>query len=840
MADQMVTIHQLKLEYGEYVRGMKQAAKAAAELAKARGTEAIADAKVMRQTEMYLAAVSRREATEARTAATIERLERQKAKAIENSTRAYRQQSQEVDKGLGVFQKAQKSAASVESQNAEIRRGVILAGQQFQDFAIQVAGGQSVMLAAAQQGSQLHYQLSTMTVGLRQFGAAFLRMVVNPITLGIAAFGALALAMRNTETSMRQMNKLQQQFSLSGMTFDDKQLKEFVKQMDALPGVSRQAALGVVNAFSGTEISQGLVKPALDQVRSLSIAMGEDIPKAGEALAGWLRSPSSAVDELRKRFVAFRGEAGDSIKNLEAIGNVSGAQAELLKTLAIAMKDVDEAATPLQKAIKELVDGFKNSDTVQGLFAAATNVSLGAIKALTGAIQFLNNNKIDWASFYPPAMLLRQLSELTDSFGNNDDKHLRVGELKRAPQVVPTVNDVDWSKAAEQGAKYNETLNQRAIALQKIAQYEKLIVDARASGKPEYEIAQVQSAIAEQRKKVAEIDKKIADERAKRRLEEAADLTDQAQMNRALLEAATALNAQELTKIQQLEAMIPLYDELKGGVKEYIESSIEQAKATERQNAADEVRAEKFAIMVREQVKDIERFNKVIEATPTSQLEKQREEVKKFTEDYMNLRGAFKDSDNPFQLFSEGINVILGRTKEATEEMSEFWKAAAQSMQSAMSDFFFDIMQGKFTDMVGGFKKAIDRMVADMLASQLLTFLKDTAKGGGFGSFIGGLFSANGNAFDGRGVIPFANGGVVSSATPFSFGGGNLGVMGEAGPEAIMPLKRGMDGKLGVQGGGNISIHNNFTINGPTDRRSQQQISAEIGAAVDRAMRRNR
>jgi lambda family phage tail tape measure protein len=68
--------------------------------------------------------------------------------------------------------------------------------------------------------------------------------------------------------------------------------------------------------------------------------------------------------------------------------------------------------------------------------------------------------------------------------------------------------------------------------------------------------------------------------------------------------------------------------------------------------------------------------------------------------------------------------------------------------------------------------------------------------------------AANGMAFGSGGVRAFANGGVftnsiVSNPTLFKFAnGGALGLMGEAGPEAIMPLRRGPDGKLGVSGGG--------------------------------------
>jgi lambda family phage tail tape measure protein len=83
-----------------------------------------------------------------------------------------------------------------------------------------------------------------------------------------------------------------------------------------------------------------------------------------------------------------------------------------------------------------------------------------------------------------------------------------------------------------------------------------------------------------------------------------------------------------------------------------------------------------------------------------------------------------------------------------------------------------------------------------------------------YGPPVTAMPNANGNAFAGGSVIPFAKGGVVSSPMLFPMSGGQTGLMGEAGPEAIMPLKRGKDGKLGVAAGGSSTQVNIYNSNG--------------------------
>jgi len=134
--------------------------------------------------------------------------------------------------------------------------------------------------------------------------------------------------------------------------------------------------------------------------------------------------------------------------------------------------------------------------------------------------------------------------------------------------------------------------------------------------------------------------------------------------------------------------------------------------------------------------------------------------------------------------------------------------------------------------------------MAKVIIAQLLKLLAYKAVFAGFGLDLSGgssafVTSAKGNVFSGGNVVPFAKGGVVNTPTIFPMAKG-MGLMGEAGPEAVMPLTRGKNGNLGVAAPPmNVTVNNMASGVKVNARQTESGLTLDvvmdqIGAAISK------
>lgn len=274
---------------------------------------------------------------------------------------------------------------------------------------------------------------------------------------------------------------------------------------------------------------------------------------------------------------------------------------------------------------------------------------------------------------------------------------------------------------------------------------------------------------------------------------------DQPEMPESLKDALKLIQSTDVEKVRELKAqlteLITLKEAGQGG----------PGLETAMQTLQDQILA--FTPAQQAANEEVARFNALLAATPTSQTEAAQA-------DMLLLAKAFEAGQISVEQFTEAVQTRLGTLPQdvapAVEQISEFTKQFAHNVQDAIGDTVLSTLKGDFDNIGQLWADMLLKMSAQAIAADIGNALFGPSAGGGGAGFFAKLFAnAKGNAFmGGYPVQAFASGGVVGSPTLFGMAGGNLGLMGEAGPEAIMPLKRGRNGKLGVAASGGVAaIH---------------------------------
>lgn len=209
-----------------------------------------------------------------------------------------------------------------------------------------------------------------------------------------------------------------------------------------------------------------------------------------------------------------------------------------------------------------------------------------------------------------------------------------------------------------------------------------------------------------------------------------------------------------------------------------------------------------------------------------------RDEIEGLEGNVDALEDAMASASAMTQAFSIEINKMQGALATTGRDAEMLSKGLSRGLRSAFDGLVFDGMRAS---------DALQTVARSVVNTAYSSAIKPVTQqlGGLLAGGLVGMF-ANGGAFSQGKVMPFASGGIVSGPTAFPMRGGT-GLMGEAGPEAILPLQRGPDGRLGVRaGGGGQPVQVIVNISTPDVQgfqRSQTQIAAQMSRALGRAQR---
>ena len=215
-------------------------------------------------------------------------------------------------------------------------------------------------------------------------------------------------------------------------------------------------------------------------------------------------------------------------------------------------------------------------------------------------------------------------------------------------------------------------------------------------------------------------------------------------------------------------------------------------------------------------------------------------------EHFEKVKEALEQAATPLGRFKEGLKEVFQSALNLNDALATRGVEAVQQFGDAFADF---VATGKtsFAELTQSILQDLARIFARAALFQTLSFIPGVGNflglGGGGGGGGGGGFNtagsihvaAKGGVLAKNKVVPFAYGGIVKKPTLFPMADG-AGLMGEAGPEAIMPLRRGSDGKLGVEASGGIgNVVVNVDASGSSvqgDQPNAKALGSAIGIAV--------
>lgn len=687
---------------------------------------------------------------------------------------------------------------------------------QITDIGVSLASGQRPMMVLLQQGGQLKDMFGGIVPAAKAMGSSLLALI-NPYTLAAAAVAVLGAAFVQAENDQSAFAKaLITTGGYAGKT---------TSQLEAMVGVIASTA----------DATQGTAREAIQKVAETGKFTGEQFELVVQAAAHMESATGQSIDDTIKKFVElgkapvdtliklnetehFLTEAQlDRVKALAAEGNQQEAAAEAARIYATRLDDVADAAEAARPHLSQMWKEAKEG--ASSAWAEAKNFAEFMAAAADKA------KEVPWYQRLGPVGGLRT------AFGS-----LYGAEPVAPARIVPVAGAVDSAQAKAQGQLEKDAAKFKDQYLTREEEKKRAIT--------ELDKFRAQYTEQEYQSLKKQIDLRFTDKAGAKKAEKMADFW-----------ATPIGNDPHVDLTKEMDESIKAYKKeaeqwaRSTSAAAAYKSTLDDMLAT-RQRAIDlqvqsigmgqrEAEQQQALIGIDEDYNRKKADLQKRQQNATSQLDKegyqqQLDDLAKYHDQRIQMEvDGWRRANEARLSFSNGAKSALADFTESAHDIAgqthNIFTNAFDGMADALAKF---VTTGKldFADLANSIIADLVKMEARILVSQALQSIF-----GGYGGtngqggvtyneqgFVNHVY-ANGGVVDGSRNLSAYSGSVVTSPTLFAFAKGN-GLMGEAGPEAIMPLTRGPNGKLGVQssGGGEApQVEINITNNGQAVQAQQ-------------------
>ena len=728
-------------------------------------------------------------------------------------------------------------------------------------------------ISAANQKVSFSARAAAVSTGLMRSAMSLLG---GPVGLGImvavSAATALYTAYQRNEAEMKGFNAaLMKSGNAAGMTAND------LRILSTRLGGTESAVKAVTAAASA-----GFTGDLLSEVSSLAQQI-EDVGGSADQLVSQLGSlrddPLKAMESLTNQGIVLNDTIIQQIASLERRGqNIAASDLAQKEAAAAAQHNLDEQkkrTDEQSKSVRELGlswrmvsvamgDAGIAAAQIQQVKVVGENVKEQQKKAdeqlklekkkqqqALETLRLENQLNAAYVAGKDPA---KERATLTDAL----EKRYKAGKIS-AEEYTQTLKGLNKqfadkptsSKAYQEneGAKRLQQLKEQAAVLRsQQSEADKLTDSERKLVAFKQEIASYQgkqltagqkSVLAMKDQLSAQLQENVSLEKANQQRQLAVKLQEQ---TRDAVKQTASLQLEQSNKLAEMSLSQPAYEQM-------LEEQKIREDFTQRRVQLEQEVTDKNSALYTQQT-----------AFLASEQQKQLEIVRSSADERAKAEGSYSLG------FRKGVSDWVTTSKNAYAQMRDLAVSSFDAMADGVATF---ATTGKFnfssfaTSVIADLIKIQTRMAASSLLSSLFGIGMSAA-----GAAAGGAASGSGGATGDMGMgtgwqnyVPNAKGGVYASPslsafsgqivdrpTTFAFAKG-AGLMGEAGEEAIMPLKRGADGVLGVRGtvetnqqtvsaAPQVHIHIDGTGNTATQASvGYEQFGADIGRYVDQRYR---